>query len=205
MKAAYFYWREITGESLDQLPGTAWIRLSTGKLCMDVGNGYESCVHIVRPGVHSKLPEVKLTEYDLVDKLLSTLGLDEFYSMVTWFSTYLNSSPLMPGTITLPSICNPCFPWDRAHLKLNNLHAIPTTKHLTVDDLYINPWYTSDLPPEVLPTGWTRVDYPDCPDGALNLGLHVGLKDSSAPLKWWLSQNHYMQLSLSPEFLSTAP
>ncbi|KAJ7882664.1 hypothetical protein B0H13DRAFT_926912 [Mycena leptocephala] len=40
--AAYSYWQETTGDEFDDLPGTAWIRLSTGKLCMDVGNGYES-------------------------------------------------------------------------------------------------------------------------------------------------------------------
>ncbi|KAJ7930679.1 hypothetical protein B0H13DRAFT_880541 [Mycena leptocephala] len=40
--AADAYWEEITGGGFYYLPGTAWIRLSTGKLCMDVGNGYES-------------------------------------------------------------------------------------------------------------------------------------------------------------------
>ncbi|KAJ7930646.1 hypothetical protein B0H13DRAFT_2264041, partial [Mycena leptocephala] len=37
--AANAYWEETTGENFFSLPGTAWIRLSTGKLCMDVGNG----------------------------------------------------------------------------------------------------------------------------------------------------------------------
>jgi hypothetical protein len=160
IKAANSYWGEITGGDFYFLPGTAWIRLSTGKLCMDVGDGYESCIDIVRPRAHSKLPEVKLTEYDLGDKLLSTLELDEFYSMVACGNArYPNSSPSMPGTVMLPSICNPCCPWDCAHLKPNQFCAIPTAPHLTVDDLYIGPWYPSDLPQEVLPTGWTRCAY----------------------------------------------
>jgi hypothetical protein len=60
----------------------------------------------------------------------------------------------------LPSIYNPH--WDRAHSKPNDCHAIPTEKHLTLDDLYIGSWYNmyaSDLPQEVLPTGWTRCAY----------------------------------------------
>jgi hypothetical protein len=162
IKAANFYWKDTTGESFWDLPGTAWIRLSTGKLCIDVGSGYESCAQSVGPP-HFELPEVKLTEYDLGDKLLSTLELNEFYSLVAQrYAHYLRSSPSISGTIMLPSIYNPCCQWDCAHLKLNDLHAIPTTKHLTVDDLYIGSWYnvyTSDLPQEVLSTGWTRCAY----------------------------------------------
>jgi hypothetical protein len=138
-----------------------WIRLSTGKLCVDVGNGYESCLGIVRPwahpGPHSELPEIKLADNDLADKLLSTLELDDLYSMVAWFNTHLNSSPSMPGTITLPSICNPY--GDRTHSKRDQFCAIPTAKHITHNDLYIDSWHTSDLPLEVLPTGWTRCAY----------------------------------------------
>jgi hypothetical protein len=166
VKAANSYWHETTGDSFYHLPGTAWIRLSTGKLCMDVGNGHESCLHIadsVRLGLPSKLPEVKLTESDLSDKLLCTLELDEFYSLLARRNThYLNSSPSMSGTITLPSICNPCCQWNCAHLKLNDHYAIPIEKHLTLDDLYIGSWYNvymSDLLQEVLPTGWTRCAY----------------------------------------------
>jgi hypothetical protein len=125
---------------------------------MDVGNGYESCGDLVRPGVCSKLPAVNLTEYDLGDKLLSTLELDEFYSLLACskigFPKFLSSTP---GTIMLPSIYNPH--WDRAHSKPNDLHAFPTEQHLTLDDLHIFPWYTSDSPQEVLPTGWTRCAY----------------------------------------------
>ncbi|KAJ7901335.1 hypothetical protein B0H13DRAFT_773249 [Mycena leptocephala] len=43
--AAYSYWQETTGDNLYILPGTAWIRLSTGKLCMDVGNGSIRWLH----------------------------------------------------------------------------------------------------------------------------------------------------------------
>ncbi|KAJ7826339.1 hypothetical protein B0H13DRAFT_2680710 [Mycena leptocephala] len=202
--AANSYWHETTEDWLYDLPGSAWIRLSTGKLCMDVGNGYESCVGIVRPGAHSKLPEVKLTEYDLGDKLLSTLELDEFYSMVACGNArYPKSSPTIAGTISLPSICNS---YDRAYFKPNEFCAIPTTKHLTLDDLYIGSWwnmYASDLPlpQEVLPTGWTRVDYsesPSCP-----FWIIVGLKDYIAPMKWWLSQQHYLCNHLQGAFNAT--
>ncbi|KAJ7930770.1 hypothetical protein B0H13DRAFT_881342 [Mycena leptocephala] len=197
---AHSYWGEITGERLYDLPGTAWIRLSTGKLCMDVGNGYELCGSIVGPRAHSELSEVKLTEYDLGDKLLYTLELNEFYSLLACSNTsFLNFSSSTLGTIILPSIYNPH--WDRAHFMPNDLHAIPTEKHLTVDDLYIPPWYTGGLPQEVLPTGWTRVDYPEC--HSRRLSITVGLKDSTAPQKWWLSQNHYLRNHLQGAFNAT--
>jgi hypothetical protein len=163
IKAAGSYWQETTGNNFYHLPGTAWIRLSTGKLCMDLGSGYESIIASIHhvPVLLSKLPEVKLTENDLGDKLLSTLELDEFYSLLACdmigIPKFLSSTP---GTIMLPSIDNPH--WDRAHSKPNDLHAILTEKHLTLDDLYIGSWYNvyeSDLPQEVLPTGWTQCAY----------------------------------------------
>ncbi|KAJ7882673.1 hypothetical protein B0H13DRAFT_2278292 [Mycena leptocephala] len=202
LKVANFYWEETTGEKFYHLPGTAWIRLSTGKLCMDVGNGYESCIEIVTPWPRSELPSFKLTENDLGDKLSSTLELNEFYSMVARRETrYLNSSASMPGTIMLPSICNTCSQWDCAHLKPNEFCPIFTAKDLTLDDLYISSWHMGSLPSEVLPTGWTRVDYPECHSCLFR--ITVGLKDSTAPQKWWLSQNHYVRKHLQGAFNAT--
>ncbi|KAJ7901338.1 hypothetical protein B0H13DRAFT_773272 [Mycena leptocephala] len=39
LQAAKFYWKDTTGGGFWDLPVTAWIRLSTGKLCIDVGSG----------------------------------------------------------------------------------------------------------------------------------------------------------------------
>ncbi|KAJ7846534.1 hypothetical protein B0H13DRAFT_2093139 [Mycena leptocephala] len=143
---------------------------------MDVGNGYESCLSVLRPGgPHSKLPEVKLTENDLGDKLLSTLELDEFYSLLVQ-NKITKFSSSTPGTIILPSIYNPH--WDRVHSKPNDCHAIPTEKHLTLDDLHIFPWYTSDSPQEVLSTGWTRCAY-GCFAPSFSNNCSVGLSIQS--------------------------
>ncbi|KAJ7930773.1 hypothetical protein B0H13DRAFT_2264091 [Mycena leptocephala] len=156
--------------------------------------------YIVRPGVHSKLPEVKLTENDLGDKLLSTLELDEFYSLLVYNHTrWLRWASSTPETIVLPSIRNPSC--DPAHFKPNDLHAFPTEKHLTLDDSDISPWYTNDLPQEVLPTGWTRVDYSE--SHSFWFSATVGLKDYIAPMKWWLSQNHYVRNHLQGVFNAT--
>ncbi|KAJ7798833.1 hypothetical protein B0H13DRAFT_2297998, partial [Mycena leptocephala] len=148
IKVAHSYWEETTGEKFYSLPGTAWIRLSTGKLHCEARGTF-------------KLPEVKLTEYDLGDKLLSTLELNEFYSMVAYshspFPTFASSTA---ESIPFPSICNAY--GDHIHSKRDQFCAIPTAKHLTHNDLYIDLWHTSDLPLEVLPTGWTRVDYSEC-------------------------------------------
>jgi hypothetical protein len=157
IKVADSYWEETTGGRLYYLPGTAWIRLSTGKLCMDVGNGYEPCGDVVpSPRFWTpEMPSLKLTENDLAGKLKCTLELDEFYSLLTRGNrAFLQISSSTPGTITAPSIYNPnC---NHAHFEPDGFCAIPTAKHLTVDDLYIDSWSTSNLPQEVLPTGWTR-------------------------------------------------
>ncbi|KAJ7930704.1 hypothetical protein B0H13DRAFT_1858515 [Mycena leptocephala] len=196
------YWEETTGGRLYYLPGTAWIRLSTGKLCMDVGNGYEPCGDVVpSPRFWTpEMPSLKLTENDLAGKLKCTLELDEFYSLLTRGNrAFLQISSSTPGTITAPSIYNPnC---NHAHFEPDGFCAIPTAKHLTVDDLYIDSWSTSNLPQEVLPTGWTRVDYPECHSHPF--WIAVGLKDYIAPMKWWLSQQHYVCDHLQRAFNAT--
>jgi hypothetical protein len=140
---------------LTSLPGTAWIRVSTGKLCVDVGDRYESCedsVSHIRSWVPVELPEVKLTENDLGARLVCTLELDEFYYILARGTMdFPNSSLATPGIITLPLISY-C---DRAHFKPNEFRVIPIATHLTLNDLYIGSWHWCDLSPEVLPTGWT--------------------------------------------------
>jgi hypothetical protein len=190
IEAANSYWQETTGESFYALPGTAWIRLSTGKLCMNVGDGYERCVAIISPGspwrwARIESPSCRLTENDLAGKLLDALELDEFYSMVARGSTYsLKKFPTISGTITLPSICNPCCLWDCAHIKPNEFCAIPTLKNLTLDDLYIGSWH-GNLPWEILPTGWTWCAY-DCFAKSFSNKCSVALIIRSAPMKTYI-------------------
>ncbi|KAJ7787187.1 hypothetical protein B0H14DRAFT_287782 [Mycena olivaceomarginata] len=85
-QAAELYWEETTGNSVDDLPGTAWIRLSTGKLCLDIGDGVKPC-SAVRFDLRcyyplTELPSFKLTEDELHAKLLRVLKFDEFYAIV---------------------------------------------------------------------------------------------------------------------------
>ncbi|KAJ7930663.1 hypothetical protein B0H13DRAFT_880408 [Mycena leptocephala] len=115
--------------------------------------------------------------------------------MVARSSTYsLKKFPPISGTIMLPSICNPCCLWDCAHIKPNEFCAIPTLKNLTLDGLYIGSWH-GNLPWVILPTGWTCVDYPECPDEDVYwCCFDVRLDDTIK--KSWLSQNHYVRKHL---------
>ncbi|KAF8164384.1 hypothetical protein K438DRAFT_268209 [Mycena galopus ATCC 62051] len=56
-KAAQLYWEENTGTDLYDLPGTLWIRLSTGKLCLDVGDGLALSTDIYYHGLHNTLSD----------------------------------------------------------------------------------------------------------------------------------------------------
>ncbi|KAJ7303637.1 hypothetical protein DFH08DRAFT_825735 [Mycena albidolilacea] len=155
--AARLYWEETTGNSVHDLPGTAWIRLSTGKLCLDIGDGVKSCWKVrdeLYYGTPTELPSLKLTEDELHAKLLCVLKFDEFYPMVTFSRRYPGyDPPSSTESITLPSI------WisgDWADFKSNQLLAIPFPNHVTPNEIYIQPWEGYSLQCEGMPTGWTR-------------------------------------------------
>ncbi|KAF7340330.1 hypothetical protein MVEN_01952200 [Mycena venus] len=194
--AANLYWEENTGKWLDNLPGTAWIRLSTGKLCLDIGDGVERCCDIrahLRSFTPAELPSFKLTENELHAKLLCALKLTEFHTMAAYSGWHFSYTlPSSTETITLPSIW---IPSDGADLKLPQTLAIPFPKHLTSNDIYVQSWYGHTLCSEVMPTGWTRVELPNDPDqDSYHLSAGAGLECHQADnvMKWWLSQQNYV-------------
>ncbi|KAJ7231630.1 hypothetical protein C8J57DRAFT_179528 [Mycena rebaudengoi] len=187
------------------LRGTVWIRLSTGKLCVEVDDGYEKCRYTIfhmifnryrRPG----LPSFKLTENDLHGKLLCTLEVDESYAMLA--SSNLISPVFTlwtPRTFTLPSICS--IPDDCADFKLKEFSTIPIRNHLTLSDIYFGPWRAVfggySVPIDVLPTRWSWVEYTENLDqNSYRLRMQVGLKEDGNANKWWLSQQNYVRTHL---------
>jgi hypothetical protein len=109
MKAAQLYWEETTRNSVDDPPSTVWIRLSTGNLCLDIGDGVESGLIVgfyLQCHTPAELPSFKLTEDELHAKLLHALKFDEFYTMFAFSSRgYLGYNlPSSTESITLPSI-----------------------------------------------------------------------------------------------------
>ncbi|KAF7340338.1 Reverse transcriptase-RNase H-integrase [Mycena venus] len=190
---AYFYWNETTGKSASDLPGTAWIQMSTGKLCLDIGDGVEQCINIwidLEGYLLVELPSFKLMENELHTKLLCALKLDEFHAMVAFSSrhNFGNNLPSSTETITLPSIC---ITNDRGDFQSHQLLTIPFPNHLTPNDIYVGPWHSSPLHNEVMPTGWTRVEYLDNPEYLL-LWMSVQLREEDNVMKWWVSQQNYV-------------
>jgi hypothetical protein len=134
VKAAELYWEETTGNSVGELPGTAWIRLSTGKLCLDIGDGVKPCwevrSHLLFYYIPAELPSFKLTEDGLHAKLLCTLKFDEFYAMVTSSGQgcFDYDFPSSTESITFPSI------WvsgDWADFKSDQHLTVPFPNHVT--------------------------------------------------------------------------
>ncbi|KAJ6452211.1 hypothetical protein C8R45DRAFT_1040897 [Mycena sanguinolenta] len=105
--AADSFWKETTGWSVLRLLGTAWIRRSTGKLCLNIGDGYQSYMRIFSiPPNMRKLPSFKLTENDMHNKLLLILELDQFYSLpIPSIWSRHGLLPSTAGTVALPSVC----------------------------------------------------------------------------------------------------
>ena len=152
------YWTETTGKNFDDLPGTAWIRLSTGKLCLDIGNGVTQCNWIrldLEWDGSAELPSFELTENELHAKLLGVLKLDEFHAMVA-FSGQWNFTCNIPSStesITLPSIW---IPYNRGDFQSYQLSKNPFPNHYTSNDIHMGSWNGYRLRSEVMPTGWTR-------------------------------------------------
>ncbi|KAF7340329.1 Reverse transcriptase-RNase H-integrase [Mycena venus] len=204
--AAQSYWKQNTGEDIDYLLGTAWIRLSTGKLCLDIGDGVERCIDIwssLARHMSAELPSFKLMENELHAKLLCALKLNEFHAMVTFASSH-NSSGNLPSstkTITIPSIC---ITDDRGDFQSHQLLTISFPNHLPPNDIYVGhwnsylldndyvgPWHSGPLHDEIMPTGWTRVEYLDNPE-LLLLWMPVQLHGENNVMKWWVSQRNYV-------------
>ncbi|KAF7340341.1 Reverse transcriptase-RNase H-integrase [Mycena venus] len=190
--AAYWYWSETTRKEIDDLPGTVWIRLSTGKLCLDIGNGVEQCIDIwgrLAGSTLAELPSFKLMENELHTKLLCALKLDEFHAMVAICGkqNFSYNLPSLTETITLPSIC---ITDDRGDFQSHQFLTIAFSNHPTPNDIYVGPWHSYPLHNEVMPTGWTRVEYLDNPEHLL--WMPVQFNEVNNVIKWWVSQQNYV-------------
>ncbi|KAJ7356437.1 hypothetical protein DFH08DRAFT_849051 [Mycena albidolilacea] len=113
--------------------------------------------------------------------------------------------PTSTESITLPSI------WisgDWADFKSDQLLAIPFPNHVTPNEIYMRPWECYPLQKESMPTGWTRVEYPDNP----NLDSHhlvtysgIAYPAVSHVEKWWLSQQAYVHKHLQGVIVADVP
>ncbi|KAJ6563962.1 hypothetical protein B0H19DRAFT_74453 [Mycena capillaripes] len=171
-----------------RLSGDAWIRLSTGKLCVNVGNGEELIGIFFMWHVRTKFPSIKFTENDLDDKLLSRLKLDDLYHLLTrhytWDVAHFSSTL---GTIMLPSLCR--IPDPGADFDATEISAIPIANHFTPSSIYVESWYSRTFQVETLATGWTRVDYLDSHG---RLSIDIRLVDEDDARKWWVLQQGYV-------------
>ncbi|KAF7341495.1 hypothetical protein MVEN_01886900 [Mycena venus] len=199
-KAAELYWKETTGKSFSDLPGTAWIRMSTGKLCLNIGVGFEQCWSIqsaLQRSTQAKLPSLKLTENELHAKLLCALKLDEFHDMFTFsYRIYFSYGlPSSTKSITLPSIW---IPSDCVDFKPGQMLTLRFPNHLTSNDIHMCSWTGFGLRHEVMLTGWTRVEYQGSHEH-LYLGLmsvRLRLRREGNVMNWWLSQQNCVRKHL---------
>ncbi|KAF7340331.1 hypothetical protein MVEN_01952300 [Mycena venus] len=174
LKAAYFYWIETTGKDFANLPGTAWIRLSTGKLCLDIGNGVEQCIDIwnsLAGFTQAELPAFKLMENELHAKLLCALKLDEVHAIAVFSRRYFHYTlPSSTESITIPSIC---ITDDQGNFQSHKVLTILFSNHLTQNAINVGPWHSDLLHNEVMPTGWTRVEYLNNPKHLLWMSVQL--------------------------------
>ncbi|KAJ7768010.1 hypothetical protein B0H14DRAFT_358721 [Mycena olivaceomarginata] len=210
-EAAELYWEDTTGNNVGELPGTAWIRLSTGKLCLDIGDGVKLYWE-VRSDLRwhytlHEFPSFKVTEDELHAKLLRVLKFDDFYAMfefspLQYFGHYLPSST---ESITLPSIR---ISGDWADFKSDQLLANPFPNHVTLNEIYMQPWQSYPSQNEGIPTGWTRVEHQDNPNlDSRHLSAYCRIEHPAASHveKWWLSQQAYVHKHLQGVIVADVP
>ncbi|KAJ7840381.1 hypothetical protein B0H14DRAFT_3140510 [Mycena olivaceomarginata] len=102
------------------------------------------------------------------------------------------SSASTPRSVALPSICLNIFQQGRADFKLDEFFTMLTAKHFTPRDVFLGSWH-GYLPMEVLHNGWTRIEYPGCPNRySDHLWMVISLNDDADVKKWWFSQQNYV-------------
>ncbi|KAJ7336163.1 hypothetical protein DFH08DRAFT_939242 [Mycena albidolilacea] len=209
IEAAQLYWEETTGKDANNLPGTIWIRLSTGKLCLDIGDGVEF-VWSIRAGLKytpAGLPSFKLTENELHIKLLHVLKPNEFHAMFAhpWRQNIKYNLSSSIESLSFPSIW---IPSERVAFKSPQTLMIPFPNHLiTSNDIRLWSWTCSRFYVEVMPTGWTRFEYQHSHKGSdwLSMSVRMHRDKENNVIKWWLSQRNYVHKHLQNVLAANVP
>ncbi|KAJ7609881.1 hypothetical protein FB45DRAFT_340048 [Roridomyces roridus] len=187
------YWKTATRADLDDLPGTLWVRMSSGTICVEIGNGSELFKNI-RGKLNDSFtaysrgmyPSIKLTENDLNEKLHRAVEPHLFHYLLLdrtfWHDTFLSH-----GAISLPSlwISNGGNEYDLQHL------AQDLFPHDHCDGFEMSWRKDFNNPMDVMPTGWVMLEWEDKMQPSLTIGLNFdhwrNVED------WWYSQQHHLR------------
>ncbi|KAJ7618058.1 hypothetical protein FB45DRAFT_933211 [Roridomyces roridus] len=186
------YLSRTTAISLEKLSGSTWIRVSTGRLCFDIGNGNESFYSLT---VARRLPlpaaRFNLADPNLVNNIAQTLTFDDVVDTFEFYSYF--SGPLAPlgegGTI-LPSFAlfsdrNPLYPFPS---------SFPTRLHFVWQD-----WHHQKQPIDFTimdqAHAWTSIQYnADSFPIVMSVGLDPG--GAATVKRWWLAQEPHIRKNL---------
>ncbi|KAJ6529469.1 hypothetical protein DFH09DRAFT_1094045 [Mycena vulgaris] len=202
VQMAFKYWEHTTGVSLmsPQAPNyTAWIRLSTGRLCIDVGDSFPDIKHLdlksyVGDPV-SRASGIGYCEGGLAEKLISCLELDDIHVLLCSSASYESmQATFRVGRVGLGEIWSASnlaqvIDSPSAHLSLPQL--------VTLDDVIEQPWWnwnnglrTQCDPRDVMANGWTRFALPRNMQNAHHLTTRVKIEPSKRReiQRCWLAQ-----------------
>ncbi|KAF8164370.1 hypothetical protein K438DRAFT_268030 [Mycena galopus ATCC 62051] len=112
-----------------------------------------------------------------------------------WHSHNLPSST---ESITLPSIgiLRDCVDSNLGQLLTIPFTTSPFTKHLPPNGISMKSWNGYPLCGEVMPTGWTRVEYLNNEESSFWMTVHLDPYYETAVMKWWISQQSYVRKHL---------
>ncbi|KAJ6597521.1 hypothetical protein DFH09DRAFT_1304320 [Mycena vulgaris] len=207
--AAFKYWESETGTWLLS-PGapnyTSWIRVSTGRLCIDVGTSFSAIKHLdvkslVRNPV-SRATSIGYCEGDLELILISRLELDDIHVLVSSRASYETTEvSFRVGCVALGEIWPASDVKEVARFPADTLTVPPM---LTPREIVSQPWWywknglrTPRDTKDVMASGWTRVTLQPNMQQAHHLTTRVKIDVSRRRemQKYWLSQAN----SLAPE------
>ncbi|KAF7350057.1 hypothetical protein MVEN_01307400 [Mycena venus] len=199
--AAFEYWQSTTGTWLLS-PGapnyTSWIRVSTGRLCIDVGESFSDIKHLdvkslVRDPV-SRATSIGYCETGLVSRLVSCLHLDDIHVMLCSRSGYeMTEVTFRSGHVALGTI----WPTSDVREVIGCLDLLRLPTPIGPQDIVRQPWSYWDnglktpcSPKDVMPNGWRRVTLPPNMQNAHHLTTRMKIQTSKRRemQKCWLSQ-----------------
>ncbi|KAJ6450767.1 hypothetical protein C8R45DRAFT_1042718 [Mycena sanguinolenta] len=198
--AAFEYWQDVTGTWLlsSGAPNyTSWIRVSTGRLCIDVGDSSSDIKHLdVKSLVSDPVPRTTSIGYcntDLDSTLISRLQLDDIHVLLCSKSGYeVTEVTFRSGQVALGVI------WPTSNLKqlITYDTLLSLWAPITPADIVRQPWgyWENGLrvpcsPKDVI-NGWTRITLPPNMNTAYRLTTRVKIQTSARRQmqKYWLSQ-----------------
>ncbi|KAJ7626174.1 hypothetical protein FB45DRAFT_76002 [Roridomyces roridus] len=181
-----------------KLPATAWVRPSTGKLCLEIGAGDGLFFQLSRGLLRSRteLPSLRLNDTDLEAQLSNSLTFDQFFFFPLQQPLYFSYNP--PSSIQ--TVIFPPALWNFGAQGPQQLPRDPFSVQVPSSEYCVSSWDSYDnIISELMPNGCTRIECPSV--DRFELFVHI---ENGHLSHTWICQADYVQKRFRHAFGSAA-